>query len=540
VKPFELFEAIADTAGRADAPLRLPSAVPPYRGTWAGLCEFAEDTAQWLGDNGIGGGDVVAVIGEPDLATLATILGAWRLNAAVTVLATARGAKRSAANYGDWLLARLNQVNAKLLVSGDKAVTWDELPVPSPVGARAFRNPADPAPLTEPAAVLQLTSGSTGDPKIVPVTASAIMANVSATAVRLGLRYEDSVVSWLPLNHDMGLLGTFLLPALTGLPLQLSTPDTFVRGPLAWLSDISQLRATLTFAPHFAYGLVARYGQIRRPSRELDLSHVRHFVNGSEPINGEEFAAFGAFAEGYGMPPTALRPGYGMAEVGLVLTMLEPGESLRSVTVDSADLVAGGRIAPCEDGVSILSCGRPLTGYEVTARSSDGEILDDGAVGELCVRGPSLFPCYLGTDRDQHFWSDGAYRTGDLGFLDGGEVFVCGRLKDVIIVRGENLVPQEIERKVAEVDGVRMGNVAAIGVRTPGGAEGVVVIAETTGRQAEPGALKARVAREVRDWFGLRPLDVILLPQGKLPKTTSGKLQRQLCRQTYLSGEWSR
>ena len=539
MKPAELFQAIQDTANRADAPVRLPSAVPAYRGTWGGLCEFAEDESLWLSDNGIGDGDVVAVVGEPDLATRSTNLGAWRLNAAVTVLATARGAKRSAANYGDWLLARLNQVNAKLLVSSDDMVTWDESPVPSPVGARAFHNPADPAPLTVPAAVLQLTSGSTGDPKIVAVTAAAIVANVSATAERFGLGHEDSVVSWLPLNHDMGLLGTFLLPALTGMPLQLSTPDTFVRSPLAWLSDLSELRATLTFAPHFAYGLVARYGRIRRPGGELDLSSVRHFVNGSEPINGAEFAAFGTFAESLGMASTALRPGYGMAEVGLVLTLPEPGEALRAVTVDSANLVAGGRISPCADGVSLVSCGRPLTGYEVTVRSSDGQILADGEVGELCVRGPSLFAGYLGADRAEHFWPDGSYRTGDLGFLDAGEVFVCGRLKDVIIVRGENLVPQEIERKVAEVDGVRMGNVAAIGVRAPGGAEGVVVIAETTGRQAEPGALKARVAREVRDWFGLRPLDVVLLPQGKLPKTTSGKLQRQLCRQTYLSGEWS-
>jgi fatty-acyl-CoA synthase len=523
VKPADLVACIENAASTRDAALRLPG----YEGTWSDLCVSAMEAAARLRALGIGEGDVVAVIAEPSLSSLSALLGAWRLNAAVSVLATAGGAKRSAANYGDWLTRRLDQVGAKIVV-GDIPLGWERV-------GEVGRNPVPPAKLSVPAAILQLTSGSTGEPRIVPVTASAVVANVSATAARLGLDHEDSVVSWLPLNHDMGLIGTFLMPALAGIPLQLSTPDTFVRSPLSWLSDLSRLRATLTFAPHFAYGLTTRLGRIRQPS--LDLSCVRHFINGSEPINAAEFASFGEFAQGQGMPATALRPGYGMAEVGLVLTLPEPSAPLRALAVDGRTLVAGSAVAPGE--AEILSCGRPLAGYDVTIRSDTGEILGDGMVGEVCATGPSLFAGYLGVDPATHFWPDGSYRTGDLGFLDGGEVFVCGRLKDVIIVRGENLVPQEIERRVAEIDGVRLGNVAAIGVQPSGGAEGVVVIAETTGR-ADPAALKAEVAREVRSWFGLRPLDVVLLPQGKLPKTTSGKLQRQLCRQTYLDGVWSR
>ena len=527
MKPADLVACFENAASKRDAALRLPA----YEGTWADLCVSAVEAAERLRGLGIGEGDVVAVIAEPELSSLAAILGAWQLNAAVSVLATVDGAKRSAANYGDWLTGRLDQVGAKIVVgAGELPLGWDR------VGG-AWRNPVAPTKLPVPAAVLQLTSGSTGEPRIVPVTASAIVANVSAIAARLGLDHGDSVVSWLPLNHDMGLIGTFLMPALAGLPLQLSTPDTFVRSPLSWLTDLSRLRATLTFAPHFAYGLAARLGRIRQPS--LDLSSVRHFLNGSEPINAVEFASFGEFAQGQGMPATALRPGYGMAEVGLVLTLPEPSAPLRSLTVDGKNLVVGAAVVPSATGAPIVSCGRPLAGYDVTIRSDTGEILGEGLVGEICATGPSLFAGYLGVDRAGHFWPDGSYRTGDLGFLAGGEVFVCGRLKDVIIVRGENLVPQEIERKVAEVDGVRLGNVAAIGVQASGGAEGVVVIAETTGR-SEPGALKAQVARTVREYFGLRPLDVVLLPQGKLPKTTSGKLQRQLCRQTYLTGEWSR
>ena len=527
MKPADLVARIESVALQRDVALRLPA----YQGTWVGLCELAADAAEWLQGLGVGEGDVVAVIGEPELPSLAAILGAWKLNAAVSVLATADGAKRSAASYGDWLTLRLTQVGAKVVVAAsDLPLAWNQVD-------EAWLNPVTPRKLVVPAAVLQLTSGSTGEPRIVPVTASAIVANVSATVARLDLDQNDSVVSWLPLNHDMGLIGTFILPALAGLPLQLSTPDSFVRSPLSWLMDLDRLRATVTFAPHFAYGLALRLGRIRHPS--LDLSSVRHFLNGSEPINFDEFAAFGEFAQSHRMSATALRPGYGMAEVGLVLTLPEPGSPLRSLSVDGKSLVAGSKIVATSEGTSIVSCGRPLSGYDVTIRADDGSLLDDGMVGEICVTGPSLFPGYLGIDPAGHFWPDGSYRTGDLGFLSDSEVFVCGRLKDVIIVRGQNLVPQEIERRVADVDGIRLGNVAAIGVPSAAGSEGLVVVAETAPR-VDLASLKADVARSVRDWFGLRPLDVVLLSPGTLPKTTSGKLQRQLCRQTYLRGEWSR
>jgi fatty-acyl-CoA synthase len=524
--PTDLVACIENAAAERDAALWLPA----HRGTWTDLCELAVDAAEWLRGLGVGEGDVVAVVSEPELPALAAILGAWKLNAAVSVLATADGAKRSAANYGDWLTRRLAQIGAKVVVAAsDLPLSWEK-------AEEAWLCPVAPAKLTVPAAILQLTSGSTGEPRIVPVTASAIVANVSATVARLDLDHDDSVVSWLPLNHDMGLIGTFLMPALTGLPLQLSTPDSFVRSPLSWLMDIGRRRATVTFAPHFAYGLAARLGRIRRPA--LDLSSMRHFLNGSEPINSTEFADFGSFAEEHGMPRSALRPGYGMAEVGLVLTLPDPAAPLRSLVVDGKSLVASSAVLPSDDGVPIVSCGRPLSGYEVTIRSGAGSVVGEGVVGEICVTGPSLFAGYLGVDPAGSFWPDGSYRTGDLGFLSDGEVFVCGRIKDVIIVRGENLVPQEIERKVAEVDGIRLGNVAAVGIQSWAGAEGLVVIAETAGHDDLP-ALKSSVAHTVRDWFGLRPLDVVLLPQGKLPKTTSGKLQRQLCRQTYLRGEWS-
>jgi fatty-acyl-CoA synthase len=539
--PTELYDAVLRAAQKSDAALDLPSSSPPYVGSWAQLCAAAAATEDWLRGEGVRDGDVVAVIGEPDFGVLATMFATWRLDATITVLANSTGAKRTHTGYRDWLITRLRQVEASVLItaSGELEFDWARSSTPSPYGVHSHHNPDRPAPATGVApAILQLTSGSTGEPKIVEVATAAVFANVAATTEQLGVDGSDSVVSWLPLNHDMGLIGTLLLPALTGLPLRLSAPDRFVRSPMTWLDDLSRQRATMTFAPNFAYSLITKYSRIRKPGSDLDLSALRHCLNGSEPINGVDFAAFGAFAAEHGMAPAALRPGYGMAEVGLVLTTVLPGRSIRMRTLATNSLRAGAVVEPAADGTTVISCGSVLPGYSVTARSTAGEVLPDGTVGELCVAGPSLFAGYRDRSRADHFWQDGSYRSGDLGFIDAGEVFVCGRIKDVIIVRGENLVPHELEARAALVDGVRSGNVAAIGVPGSNGAEGVVIVAETNRRDRHP-EVKALISKEITDGFRLRPVDVVLLGAGELPKTTSGKLQRQLCKENYLRGAWS-
>lgn len=521
--PQDLITDITRSAAATDAEVRLAG----FTGTWRDILAAARKSAHWLAGLGIGPGDVVAVVSGADLGTVAAILGTWYRGATVTVLAAPGSTKRAHASYPEWLDTRLRQLGAALLVGTE--------PTGHPGPHEVYGTVSQGRRLTGRAAILQLTSGSTGEPKIVPVTADAVRANVAASAARFGLSGGDSVVSWLPLNHDMGLIGTLVLPALHGLALRLSTPDSFVRSPMSWLLELSDARATLTFAPHFAYGLIARYGRIRKPSKEIDLSALRHCVNGSEPINGAEFAAFADFAAEYGMARTALRPGYGMAELGLVFSLVPPGDPVTTVTADPNSLAAGATVRETADGSTVVGCGTPLDGYRVSVRSDTGAPLPDGTVGELCVHGPSLFPGYLGLPRDPHFWPDGFYRTGDLGFLHRGEVVVCGRIKDVIIIRGENLVPQDIEREVATVAGVRAGNVAAFGVD-----RGVVVVAETSRPARAHGELRSDIARRVRDSIDTRPADVVLLSAGQLPKTTSGKLQRQHCRSTYLAGGWSR
>lgn len=513
-----------------------------HTGGWDDLLDAADHTARWLTGCGVGHGAVVAVVADASLGTAATILGAWRSGATITVLAAPGSTKRLRTDYPSWVADRLTQLGASVLVGTTLPDSdWPET-APGPFGIYAVTNPGPPEPEadpsdqdTEPPLILQLTSGSTGTPKIVPVSAAAALANVEATAARLAVTQQDRVVSWLPLNHDMGLIGTFVLPALYGCGLRLSTPERFVRSPMSWLADLSESRATMTFAPHFAYGLIARHGARRPPDPGTDLSELRHCLNGSEPIDAEEFAAFGEFAAAYGLDPEALRPGYGMAELGLVFSTTEPGTQFRTVTADPDSLVAGKAAHTTAHGSTVIGCGSPLPGYTASIRTSDGTAVPHGTVGEICVTGPSVFPGYRERERESYFHADGAYRTGDLGFVLDDEVFVCGRSKDVIIVRGQNYPPQDIERSVGEVDGVRAGNVAAFGIRNRG-AEAVVVVAET----AEPSEqLRTRIAERVRERVALRPAEVVLLGNGGLPKTTSGKLQRQLSKETYLEGAWS-
>lgn len=523
---------VAERAARSDEVVRLGG----HTGGWDDVLDAADSAARWLSLCGVRRGDVVAVVADASLGTAATILGAWRTGATVAVLAAPGSTKRLRTDYPDWLGLRLAQLGAKV-VTGDEVpdIGWPAT-APGPSGVCGAGNPAPPEPAIDPPLILQLTSGSTGDPKVVPVTAAAALANVEATATRLGVTRRDRVVSWLPLNHDMGLIGTFVLPALYGAGLRLSTPDTFVRSPMGWLTELSESRATMTFAPHFAYALVARYGNRRPPAADTDLSALRHCLNGSEPVDGAEFAAFGELAAAYGLAPDTLRPGYGMAELGLVFSAAESGSPLRTVTADPNSLVAAATVRADANGTTVVGCGHPLPGYTASVRDESGESLPDGTVGEIRVTGPSLFAGYRGRARGSHFDSDGAYRTGDLGFIDDGEIFVCGRTKDVIIVRGRNVLPQDIERCVSGIDGVRDGNVAAFGVRR-NGAEAVVVVAESSMPSAQ---LRAGVAERVRDHVDVRPADVVLLGNGELPKTTSGKLQRQLSKDLYLEGAWHR
>jgi acyl-CoA synthetase (AMP-forming)/AMP-acid ligase II len=396
--------------------------------------------------------------------------------------------------------------------------------------------------------LLQYTSGSTGQPRGVMVTHRQIIANCDRTANRMDMHAadDDKTVSWLPLYHDMGLIGMLLAPMLRGMPFVKLSPLRFLTRPFSWLEALHNHRGTATFAPLFAYALVVRRSKPEQ-LRALDLSRVKVFGCGAEPINPQVLSRFtDVLSTHCGLRRDAIFPAYGMAEATLALSMKVSGRVLRTRRCDRArfqdDQVvvlqegegAPPAHAPTHDTVEHVSCGPPLDDHDVAAFGPDGQRLPEGREGELWARGPSVTAGYFNDEEaTSAMFRDGWLRTGDLGYLLDGEVHVTGRLKDLIILHGKNVAPQSVEWAVGEVEGVRKGCVAAFSC--PGEeSERLVVALET--KTAEHGPIKEAVRRALDQSLGLVAADLVCLDPGALPKTSSGKLERRKTRAMYLEG----
>jgi fatty-acyl-CoA synthase len=366
-----------------------------------------------------------------------------------------------------------------------------------------------------------------------------ILANLDAAAIAAELDPDDDVlVSWLPLYHDMGLIGLMTLPMITGTDLVLAAPQDFMASPSRWMEWMSVFGGTATAGPNFSWVLAAR--ALRRVDG-LDLSRLQVALNGAEPVDPANVAAFNEAGARHGLSPGAVFPAFGMAELAIAGTFPVRGAGLRTDTVDRA-ILEHERIAKelpsASDGSrSLALVGRPVPGLEmrIVEPGTDAE-LGDREVGELEFRGTSVTPGYYKhPEATAAVFHDGWLRTGDLAYTVGGELAVCGRIKDVIIVGGRNVYPEDVERAAGEVEGVRAGNVIAFGVEGRQGREAVVVVAET--KAEDSGPVRDAVAARVRLAVGLPASDVVMVMPGSLPKTSSGKLQRSLCRDRYLDSE---
>lgn len=414
-------------------------------------------------------------------------------------------------------------------------------------------------------AFLQFTSGSTARPKGVVLSHANLMANIRAIMDEaLHVTEEDVGVSWLPLYHDMGLIGFLLAPLARALPVVLLPPLLFTKRPVTWLQALSRHRGTISYAPNFAYALATR--RVRDHEIDgLDLSSWRVAGCGAEPIRPETLEAFAQKAAPAGFHAAALLPSYGMAESTLAVACARAGDGMRTRLFDGDALFERGVAATVPDGdargVRLVSCGRPFAGHDLAIfdpeRAADGP-LGDGRVGEVRTRGPSVTRGYFGDDRETEAAFEGGYLcTGDLGFLLDGELYLCGRRKELIIVSGRNFYPQDIEWAASQVPGVRRGGVVAFGARDPSGRERdrerVVVVFErqspATPRSkdaddSEREALSRSVRGAVQESLGLTLDDAVAVDVGVLPKTSSGKLQRTWARALYeadtLSGRASR
>jgi fatty-acyl-CoA synthase len=494
---------------------------------------------------GVEPGHSVSVIG-PTSRDLVTAIQATWLAGATLVMLPLPMRMGSIEEFVEQTRARISNAESRIVIADAQLlafltpeptdppmVTLDELRAAVPTrGSDAYVRVADDP---DALAILQFTSGSTADPKGVMLPHRCVTANIDAIDQALGIDYDlDRAASWLPLYHDMGLIGMLTIPMTTGTDLVLAGPQDFLAAPARWAQWISDFHCSITAGPNFSYALSAR---AMRRGGDLDLSQWRVALNGAEPIEPSAVEDWLAAGAPHGLRVGAAFCAYGMAESTVGITFPEPGKGMIVDSVDGRVLETDRYAAELDHtapGVRRLPfLGKAVGGLELrVVDPSTGIPLRDREAGELEVRGTSVTPGYFRNERaTAEVFHDDWLRTGDLGYLVGGELVICGRLKDVIIVGGRNVFPEDIERAAAGVEGVRAGNVIAFG--TPGrrGRESVVVVAET--RVDDVAVLRDAVSACVVDAIGVTA-EVVLVRPGSLPKTSSGKLQRSLCRTRYL------
>lgn len=381
---------------------------------------------------------------------------------------------------------------------------------------------------------LQFTSGSTAMPKGVMVSHQNLIANANAFLGPdgVGRSQDDVTVTWLPLFHDMGLVGFVLGTLVHEIPTVVLPTEAFARQPAIWMQAMHDYRATITFAPNFAYALACKRAR-DKDLEALDLSRIRVAGCGAEPINPRVLRAFAERFKPAGFDARALMPAYGMAEATLAISFHPHGTDIVTDRVSSAAMKLR-RAAPAaasEECLELTSCGRAFPGHSIEIVDDHGRTLPEREIGEIRTRGPSVSAGYYrnATATAQSFHYGWLY-TGDLGYLAQGNLYVCGRIKDLIIIRGANFHPQDIERCVAGLPGVRRDNVVAFSV-VEHGEETLVIAAE--GNSAEAAQLRKAIAETITATFGLAAGHVAVVRVGSLPKTSSGKAQRRRTKQLF-------
>jgi fatty-acyl-CoA synthase len=512
---------------------------------WGEVRERALRAAAALAARGVGPGDRVAIVLRTEPAFLDAFFGAWYAGAVPVPL------------YPPVRLGRMDEYVAAtarmLAVSGARVVvakgTVRRLLGEAIARARPALGCVDAGELEGPRpgvarpvapddlGLVQFSSGSTVDPKPVALTHRALAAQVTAL-VKATCRPDaarEALVSWLPLYHDMGLLGGLLGPATYPGPCVLVPPEHFLARPALWLRAIARHGGTLSPAPSFAYAYCA--DRISDDDlRGLSLASWRLALDGAEAVSADAMRRFAERFAPHGFDPASLVPVYGLSEAALAVTFARRGRPLAGLRVDPVRLARDGVVA---DGTrEIVSVGTPVPGVSVAIRDHAGRELPAGRVGRVLVRSASLFREYLGDPAaTARALRDGWLDTGDLGFVHGGELHVTGRAKDVVVVRGANHAPEEFEGALTGIAGLRPGCAVALGVPGAGGGEGLLVVAERGRDVVEADALLAgRARRAILERTGIAPDAIRIVAPGTLPRTSSGKLRRAEALRRHLAG----
>jgi fatty-acyl-CoA synthase len=517
------------TTGEPDAPVRH---------TWREVHERARRVAGGLAGSGVAHGDAVAVLAGAPIEIAPTAQGIWMRGASLTMLHQPTP-RTDLQRWAEETTAVIKMIEADAVVISDPFMA--AAPLLSEQGIRVLiiedlldNRPIDPVDTDDDdLALLQLTSGSTGSPKAVRITHRNFVSNAEAMFIGAQVDVDtDVIVCWLPLFHDMGMTGFLTVPMYFGTELVKVTPMDFLRDTLLWAKLIDKYKGTMTAGPNFAYNLFAKRLRRQATPGQFDLSTLRWALSGAEqvePVDVEDLIDAG---RPFGLRPEAILPAYGMAETTVAVSFTECGAGMVVDEVDADLLAVLHRAVPATRGKTrrLATLGRPLNGTEARIVDEDGEVLPARGVGVIHVRGESVTEGYTTVGgfvsaQDEHGW----YDTGDLGYLtESGNVVVCGRVKDVIIMAGRKINPTDIERAAARVSGVRPG--CAVAVRLDAGhkRETFAVAVESAAWQdpAEVRRIERQVAHEVVVEVDVRPRNVVVLAPGLIPKTPSGKLRR--------------
>ncbi|HEU4408385.1 MAG TPA: AMP-binding protein [Polyangiaceae bacterium] len=502
------------------------------------LRALARAVAAGLRRAGVGPGDAVLLAMDTSPALVASFVACVFLGATPCITDLPFSAHGAPA-WREKFRARAALVGARVVVAareslplvrdeGPAAFTAEELSAEAPAGA------PDEAPAAAPEspAFFQFTSGTVSGGRAIRLSNRAVVANLRQIQGGCEWTTTDLFVSWLPLYHDLGLVGQLLAPLAAGLPAVLLSPLHFLLRPASWLWAIHYFRGTVAFAPNFAFEMCAAMVQPAK-TEGLDLGSLHSACNCAEFIHTSTLRRFAERYAPHGFRYEAWRPAYGMAEAVVGVTVRRRGAPLRVDRISRQALGAAGRAEPAAEGgadaVEIVSVGPPLPGVSARVVGPGGEDLPERHEGVVMLSGPSIFDGYQhDPEATSAVLRDGWLSTGDLGYLAGGELFICGRAKDLIIKGGENYHPYAFERAAADVPGLRAGRVAALGVPNPAtGTEDFCLAFET--EEGDPERLReicSLVERELLRRFGVRPDRVAPIPLRAIPKTTSGKIRR--------------